>query len=169
MRVVIATALVLAAATATAQPLPPPAPLAPQGPKVQSGLLVCKVAPSLGFVLGSLREMGCELRDTTVQPYVVKSRYKGTIARFGIDIGALAADTLAWAVFAPSVNVNPSDIAGSYIGVSADAAWTIGAGANVLLGGSNNQIALQTVSLEGMIGADVAAGVADLTLQLLPN
>jgi len=169
MRVLIATALVLAAATATAQPLPPPAPLAPQGPKVQSGLLVCKVAPSLGFVLGSLREMGCELRDTTVQPYVVKSRYKGTIARFGIDIGALAADTLAWAVFAPSVNVNPSDIAGSYIGVSADAAWTIGAGANVLLGGSNNQIALQTVSLEGMIGADVAAGVADLTLQLLPN
>lgn len=169
MRILIATALVLATATAaTAQPLPPPPP-APQAPKVQTGVLVCKVAPSIGFVLGSLREMGCELRDTTLQPYLVKSRYKGTIARFGIDIGAVAADTLAWAVFAPSVTVNPSDIAGSYIGVSADAAWTIGAGANVLLGGSNNQIALQTLSVEGMIGADVAAGIADLTLELLPN
>ncbi|MFG1300785.1 DUF992 domain-containing protein [Xanthobacter sp. V3C-3] len=170
MRFLIATALVLAtAAAATAQPLPPPMPVTPQAPKVQSGLLVCKVAPSIGFVLGSMREMGCELRDTTVQPYLVKSRYKGTIARFGIDIGALAADTLAWAVFAPSVDVSPSDIAGSYIGVSADAAWTIGGGANVLLGGSNNQIALQTVSVEGMVGADVAAGIADLTLTLLPN
>ncbi|MFS8039313.1 DUF992 domain-containing protein [Xanthobacter sp. AM11] len=137
--------------------------------KVQSGMLVCKVAPSVGFVLGSMREMMCEFRNTSVQPYVVKSRYKGTIARFGIDIGVLAADTLAWAVFAPTANPVPSDIAGTYVGVSADAAWTIGGGTNVLLGGSNNQIALQTVSLEGMIGADVAVGVADLTLVLLPN
>lgn len=137
--------------------------------KVQSGMLVCKVAPSMGFILGSMREMACEFRNTSVQPYVVKSRYKGTIARFGIDIGVLAADTLAWAVFAPTANPVPSDIAGTYVGVSADVAWTIGVGANVLLGGSNNQIALQTVSVEGMVGADVAAGIADLTLVLLPN
>ncbi|MDI4665104.1 DUF992 domain-containing protein [Xanthobacter autotrophicus] len=159
------SAIALAALPATAQTMPP----APSAPKVQSGMLVCKVAPSIGFILGSLREMGCEFRDTSVQPYVVKSRYKGTIARFGIDIGALASDTLAWAVFAPSVQVAPSDIAGSYVGVSVDAAWTIGGGTNILLGGSSNQIALQTVSVEGMVGADIAAGVADLTLVLLPN
>lgn len=153
-------ALSLAAATPAA---------AQSAAKVQSGMLVCKVAPSIGFVLGSMREAACEFRDTSVQPYVVKSRYKGTFARFGIDIGVLAADTLAWAVFAPTATPSPSDIAGTYVGVSADAAWTIGGGANVLLGGSSNQIALQTVSLEGMIGADVAAGIADLTLTLLPN
>lgn len=160
-----AFALALVAVPATAQTPPPVA----NTPKVQSGMLVCKVAPSIGFVLGSMREMGCEFRDTSVQPYLVKSRYKGTIARFGIDIGALAADTLAWAVFAPSAVVAPSDIAGSYVGVSVDAAWTIGGGTNILLGGSSNQIALQTVSVEGMVGADIAAGVADLTLVLLPN
>lgn len=176
MRVTIAAALVAAstvlAATmpASAQTLAPaPLPPPPKGPLVQSGMLVCKVAPSIGFVLGSMREAACEFRNTAVQPYVVLSRYKGTIARFGIDLGVLAADTLAWAVFAPTATPSPSDIAGSYIGVSADAAWTIGAGANVLLGGSSNQIALQTVSVEGMVGADVAAGIADLTLVLLPN
>lgn len=160
-----AAAMPAGAQTLAPVPLPPP----PTGPLVQSGMLVCKVAPSIGFVIGSMREAGCEFRNTTVQPYVVLSRYKGTIARFGIDLGVLAADTLAWAVFAPTATPTPSDIAGSYIGVSADAAWTIGAGANVLLGGSSNQIALQTVSVEGMLGADVAAGVADLTLVLLPN
>lgn len=176
MRATIAAALlaastVLAAAIpAAAQPLPPvQLPPPPKGPLVQSGMLVCKVAPSIGFVLGSMREAACEFRDNAAQPYVVLSRYKGTISRFGIDLGVLAADTLAWAVFAPTARPNPSDIAGSYIGVSADAAWTIGAGANVLLGGSSNQIALQTISVEGMVGADVAAGIADLTLILLPN
>ena len=165
-----ASTLFAAAMPAGAQTLPPvPLPPPPTGPLVQSGMLVCKVAPSIGFVLGSMREVACEFRNNAVQPYAVLSRYKGTIARFGIDLGVLAADTLAWAVFAPTATPAPSDIAGSYIGVSADAAWTIGAGANVLLGGSSNQIALQTVSVEGMVGADVAAGVADLTLVLLPN
>lgn len=162
MRVSLAAVTALAALLAAA-------PAAAQSSKVQSGMLVCKVAPSIGFVLGSMREAACEFRDVSVQPYVVKSRYRGTFARFGIDIGVLAADTLAWAVFAPTVNPDPKDIAGTYVGVSVDAAWTIGGGTNVLLGGSDKQIALQTISLEGMIGADIAAGVADLTLTLLPN
>ncbi|MEP9352625.1 DUF992 domain-containing protein [Xanthobacter sp. KR7-65] len=164
MRASFAAVSTLALALAAASPA-----AAQSAAKVQSGMLVCKVAPSIAFVIGSMREMACEFRNTAVQPYVVKSRYKGTIARFGIDIGVLASDTIAWAVFAPTANPVPSDIAGSYVGVSADAAWTIGGGANVLLGGSNNQIALQTISLEGMIGASIAAGVADLTLTLLPN
>lgn len=163
------TVSTLAVALATLMPAAVTPAAAQSAAKVQSGMLVCKVAPSVAFVIGSMRQMACEFRNTSVQPYVVKSRYAGTIARFGIDIGVLAADTLAWAVFAPTANPVPSDIAGSYVGVSADAAWTIGAGANVLLGGSNNQIALQTVSVEGMIGASVAAGIADLKLTLLPN
>jgi len=156
-------ALAIASVAATA-------PAAAQSPaKVQAGVLVCKVAPSVGFVLGSIRELGCEFRNTANQPYTVLSRYQGSIARFGIDIGVLASDTLVWGVFAPTATPGPSDIAGSYVGASVDAAWTIGGGTNVLLGGSSNQIALQTISVEGLIGADVAAGIADLTLTLLPN
>lgn len=140
------------------------APASAQTAKVQVGILACQVAPSVGFVIGSLREMTCELRTAQVQPYQVKSTYKGTVARFGVDIGIIAANTLAWAVFAPSVAVGPADLAGTYLGVSADAAWALGGGVNVLLGGSNNSIALQPLSVEGIAGADLAAGVADLTL-----
>ena len=38
-------------------------------------------------------------------------------------------------------------------------------GANVLLGGSNRQITLQPVSVEGSVGLNVAAGVAAVTLR----
>lgn len=135
--------------------------------KVQVGVLVCNVAPSVGFVLGSLREMTCELRTAQAQPYRVQAAYKGTVARFGIDIGVIAANSLAWGVFAPTTAVAPGDIAGTYVGVSADAAWAIGGGVNVLLGGSNSTIALQPLSVEGMAGASIAAGVADMKLELV--
>jgi hypothetical protein len=41
----------------------------------------------------------------------------------------------------------------------------LGIGANALIGGSNNTIALQPLSIEGNRGLNVAAGVAALTLQ----
>ena len=40
-----------------------------------------------------------------------------------------------------------------------------GLGANVLVGGSNDQIALQPVSIEGMTGLNVAAGFGQITLK----
>lgn len=142
-------------------------PAAAQSPaKVQVGVLACRVAPSIGFVLGSLREMRCELRSAPAQPYEVKAIYKGTVARFGIDLGVIGADRLAWGVFAPTTTVAPGDLSGNYVGVSADAAWAIGGGVNVLVGGSADTIALQPLSVEGMGGADIAAGIADMTLEL---
>ncbi|MFG1359479.1 DUF992 domain-containing protein [Xanthobacter pseudotagetidis] len=143
-------------------------PAAAQSAKVQAGVLVCSVAPSVGFVLGSIREMSCELRTAQVQPYNLLARYKGTVSRFGIDIGVSTGGTLGWAVFAPTASIAPGNISGSYVGVSADAAWAIGGGANVLLGGSNSTIALQPLSLEGVTGAMIAAGVADMKLTLVP-
>jgi hypothetical protein len=41
----------------------------------------------------------------------------------------------------------------------------LGLGANVLVGGSNDQIALQPVSIEGMTGLNVAAGFGQITLK----
>ena len=37
--------------------------------------------------------------------------------------------------------------------------------ANVLFGGSNRTIALQPLSVEGRVGANLAVGIANLTLQ----
>jgi hypothetical protein len=40
----------------------------------------------------------------------------------------------------------------------------VGAGANVLVGGSNKTITLQPVSIQGQTGLNVAAGIASLAL-----
>lgn len=140
-------------------------PAAAETARVQIGVLVCSVAPSVGFVLGSVRDLACELRSARLEPYTVTATYKGTVSRFGIDIGITSGNTLSWAVFAPTVDVGPGALAGQYVGVSANAAWAIGGGVNVLVGGSTQTIALQPLSLEGLTGAAVAAGVADLKLE----
>lgn len=138
---------------------------AAETPKVQIGVLVCNVAPSVGLVLGSVRDLTCELRSARTMPYTVKGNYKGTVSRFGVDIGVTSANVLAWGVFAPTVDAGPGALAGTYVGVSANAAWAIGGGVNVLLGGSQQTVALQPLSVEGLTGAAIAAGVADMKLE----
>ncbi len=59
----------------------------------------------------------------------------------------------------------PGSLAGNYGGVTAGATVGVGLGANVLVGGSNNSIALQPLSIEGNTGLNVAAGIADITLK----
>jgi hypothetical protein len=68
-------------------------------------------------------------------------------------------------VFAPTNRVGPGDLAGTYGGVAASATVGVGLGANALVGGSNNTIALQPVSLQGQTGLSVAAGIAGLELR----
>ncbi|MFG1397395.1 DUF992 domain-containing protein [Roseixanthobacter pseudopolyaromaticivorans] len=138
--------------------------LAQTAPKIQVGVLQCKVAPAVSFIIGSVRDMSCQLLTGTPSAPVVRASYKGTVSRFGIDIGVNNAGTLSWAVFAPHTSPAASDLAGKYVGVSADAAWGLGGGANVLLGGSKSTIALQPLSLQGTTGVSIAAGVSDLTL-----
>jgi len=139
------------------------APAAAQS-RVQVGVLMCDVAPAVGFVLGSVREMTCNLQSRATEPFTVLGTYKGTIARFGLDLGVTSSGALGWAVFAPTTSLSPSDLGGTYVGASADAAIGIGGGANVLLGGSSQTIALQPLSISGITGVAIAAGIADLTL-----
>ena len=44
----------------------------------------------------------------------------------------------------------------------------IGAGANALIGGSNKQIALQPLSIQGQEGLNVAAGIGAIHLKAAP-
>ena len=56
-----------------------------------------------------------------------------------------------------------------YTGATASATVGVGLGANVLVGGSGNSIALQPVSIEGTTGLNVAAGIAEMTLTYQPG
>jgi hypothetical protein len=81
-----------------------------------------------------------------------------------VDIGYQANAVILWAVVSTSDKFTPGAIAGDY-GVTADAAWAVGLGANVLLGGTNKGVALQPVSVQGYNGANLAAGVTAVELR----
>ena len=58
-------------------------------------------------------------------------------------------------------------LAGEYVGASGDIGLGVGAGANVLLGGSGRTFALQPLSVEGSVAVNVALGVSMLKLRAM--
>jgi hypothetical protein len=145
----IATTAVLTASQAQSQ----------QG--VQLGVLNCRGGASVGFVVGSVTNLGCVLTGTgrPDQPYVA------TVRKVGLDLGITEETALSWAVFAPVNYSGPGDISGNYAGAQSSASIGVGVGANVLVGGSQNSIALQPLSLQGSVGLNVAAGLQSLELR----
>lgn len=128
---------------------------------VKTGYLTCHVASGWGFIIGSSRDIRCTYTSTKTHR---NEHYRGTITKFGADIGYLQSAVLLWAVAAPTTDLGRGALAGHYVGATASVALGVGAGANVLLGGFKNSIALQPVSVEGQNGLNVAAGVGALSL-----
>ena len=127
---------------------------------VNIGSLNCNVSGGVGFIFGSSKNISCVF----TKPDGTAERYHGDIDKYGVDIGFTSEGYMVWAVFAPG-QVKKGALAGKYGGATADVAAGLGLGANVLVGGSNNQIALQPVSIEGMTGLNVAAGFGQITLR----
>jgi len=129
--------------------------------RVQVGVLECRGGASIGFVVGSVTNLGCVLRVEGVP----EDRYVATIRKVGLDLGITQETALAWAVFAPVNRLGPGDLSGNYAGAQGSASFGVGAGGNVLVGGSNNSIALQPLSLQGQVGVNIAAGLESLELR----
>jgi hypothetical protein len=132
----------------------------PRAANVNAGVLTCNVAGGWGFVVGSSRDLQCVFSPTSRPP----ERYNGSISKFGVDIGYQQSSVIVWTVVASSASPNAGSLAGEYGGVTGSASVGVGAGANVLVGGSGNSISLQPVSIEGTTGLNVAAGIAALSL-----
>jgi hypothetical protein len=128
---------------------------------VQVGVLECRGGASIGFIVGSVTNLGCVLR-VEGRP---EDRYVATIRKIGVDLGITEETALAWGVFAPVKQLGQGDLSGNYAGAQGSAAVGVGAGGNVLIGGSNNSIALQPLSLQGQVGLSVAAGLESLELR----
>lgn len=129
--------------------------------QVQAGMLECRGGESISFVVGSVSQFSCIYRPD----FGPAQAYRATLRRAGIDVGVTAVAGLAWAVFAPTKQIGLGDLSGNYGGATAGGAVVLGAGANVLYGGSNNSFALQPLSIEGQVGLNVYAGVAGLELR----
>jgi Protein of unknown function (DUF992) len=132
---------------------------------VQVGTLTCNVSGGWGFVFGSSKAVRC----TFSHPGGPPEHYGGSINKFGVDIGYTQGGVLVWGVFAPTANLAPGALAGNYVGATGSATVGVGAGANVLVGGSNRTISLQPLSIEGNTGLNVAAGIGAITLHYLPQ
>ena len=134
---------------------------AQQVPRVQVGVLECRGGASVGFVVGSVTNLGCVLRADGMP----EDRYIATIRKVGLDLGITQELALAWGVFAPVARLGPGDLSGNYVGAQGSATLGVGVGGNVLVGGSANSIALQPLSVQGQVGISVAAGLESLELR----
>jgi Protein of unknown function (DUF992) len=117
---------------------------------VKVGSLRCNEARGWGFVFGSTHDLQCVF--TGLEKGEKPLHFTGTIKKFGVDIGYQPNAVLLWAVASTTEKVTPGAMAGTHYGVTAEAAWAAGLGANVLVGGSKKGFALQPVSVRGSPG-----------------
>jgi len=135
------------------------------GARVEVGSLTCRIDGGASFVFGSTRNLTCKYESASGgQP----EYYDGEIRRFGLDLGVTGETVMGWAVFAPSRGLDEYALAGTYSGVAADASLGLGAGAKVLVGGSDDTISLQPLSFQGQSGVNLAVTVAQLRLRPSP-
>ena len=126
--------------------------------RVRTGTLTCRVAPGVGLIFGSRRSLECQFHSGRGVEF-----YTGRIDRIGLDVGITQQSEILWAVFERTRN--HADLTGRYTGATAQATIGVGLGANVLVGGGQNSIALQPLSISGQTGLNVAAGISSLHLQ----
>jgi len=157
-------AVLLCAISAATLTVSPTTAQAPQGTKV--GVLGCRLAPSIGLIIGSRQRMSCRFDPSNGGP---PDFYTGVMNNIGLDIGITAGGALAWGVIAPTAGPMRGALAGTYVGASGAIGVGVGVGANVLVGGSNRSIALQPLSVEGSVGVNLSLGVSGLTLTWVPG
>ncbi|MCV0393949.1 MAG: DUF992 domain-containing protein [Rhizobiaceae bacterium] len=132
--------------------------------RVEVGILDCIIEGGTGFVFTSEKDLRCEFQG--VEAGRPAEPYFGVVRKFGLDVGVTGEQVMRWAVFAPTDDpFGPGALAGDYVGATAEATAGVGAGANVLVGGSNQTITLQPVSLQAQTGLNLALGVTEFQLR----
>lgn len=127
--------------------------------RVKVGTLDCDVSGGIGLIVGSKKAVRCYYLSNRG----ARETYEGSITKFGLDIGATVRARMIWAVYAPT-NYPRYGLAGRYAGGTAEATVGAGVGANVLVGGSQDTISLQPLSVSEQTGLNIAAGVGALEL-----
>ena len=152
----LATATV-AASTALALP-------AQAADGVKIGVLTCAEQEGWGYIIGGSQRLNCRFDPNGGAP---SEWYTGHVSKLGLDIGHVNGGTITWAVFAPASNLDPGALQGTYGGLTASVALGAGIGANAMIGGFDRAIQLQPLSIEGVNGTEVAAGLGSIDLKFM--
>jgi hypothetical protein len=84
--------------------------------RVEVGILNCSASSSTGYIIASTKYLRCHFKRSGRDEY-----YRGTVSKFGIDIGSTKQTAISWAVLAPTANLPPRSLNGNYGGVGAEA------------------------------------------------
>lgn len=132
--------------------------------KAELGVLTCtKVGSGLNLIIHSTAEIECVFKGAGG----VEEAYKGeTGVGLGIDLQWKKEEKLAFTVMGASgADAGNHALAGKYGGAGGSAAVGVGAGANVLVGGSKDSFSLQPIALSASTGIGAAGGVTYLNLE----
>ena len=128
---------------------------------IELGTLDCAIGGGTGFIFGSTKDLNCVL----VRPNGTAETYSGKINRYGIDIGFTKAVHVVWHVYSLNESAPPGALAGNYIGSQGSLTISATAGGNILIGGVNQSIVLNSVVLQSAnSGFNFADGIAEMTL-----
>ncbi|WP_421864907.1 DUF992 domain-containing protein [Parvibaculum sp.] len=131
---------------------------------VELGLLDCAIEGGTGFIIGSSKDLSCVF--TPADKTFAAETYFGAVSKFGLDIGTTTGTLMQWLVLAPTSNIYaPGMLAGDYVGASAEVTAAIGAGANLLVGRSDEGLVLQPLSVQSQTGFNLAIGVSQFQLR----
>ena len=151
-----AAALMGAAALAAAMVAP-----ARAQDRVQVGTLACSISAGIGLVIASQRNVSCNFQPNSGPP----EAYTGTMSILGVDVGFTSGSAMVWGVLSGTSRY-VGMLSGTYVGATAQATVVGGVGANALIGGSNHNVALQPLSVQGQVGLNAAGGIGALELHL---
>jgi len=130
--------------------------------KIEVGTLTCSGGEGIGLILGSKKAYECTFAPSGGGR---REAYSASVTKVGLDIGFTGKTVMVWTVLAAAQTLAPRALAGTYAGVVADASVGVGGGGKVLVGGSQESIALQPVSVQGQTGLNLAVGVGEMTLR----
>lgn len=130
--------------------------------RIEVGYLECDLTANEGNIIVSEQQYICTFEPA--EDGLPMELYVADISKFGIDLSKTDEERIRWGVFAPAEKFKTGVLEGEYAGVSADAALGVGIGAKALVGGLEESIALQPLSLTTQEGIGLAIGIENLKL-----
>lgn len=133
--------------------------------KYYIGSLNCNVSGGAGLIFGSSKDLACVFVTTDG----ASENYKGSIKKFGIDIGFTKAAHVLWHVYSLGTDRGAGALDGQFAGGQSSVSVGVSAGSTGLYGGRHDEIVLESVAItQKKSGLNFADGVAEMTLRPAP-
>ncbi len=133
----------------------------------RAGALECYLSGNNVTVIVENQMLDCVFQG--VDERMPPAHYVGTLTKVGANLTVNGHGTIIWLVAAATGHVGPGALAGDYVGPETTVKAGVGGGGALLVGGSDNTVSLQPLSVEGGSGLGLTAGIERLTLAYVPN